>query len=346
MTTIRDIAKFAGVSVATVSRALAKPELVRPKTIEKVKEATRALGYSPNLVASNLRRQRSDTVIVIVPQIQNPFFSRIIQGIENIAHDNGMKVLLGETQERLDRLDHYASMIAQKAADGLILLGSLLPSAISDSIASGTDPGLPLVLACERFEGLASPSVAIDNVAAGALATRHLTEQRRKRIATITGPADNTLCQDRLRGYREALEAAKLPLNPDLVVEGDFSIGSGYVAMGRLLEGPLLPDAVFCANDEMAIGAQKRIREAGLSMPQDIAIVGFDDIRFASYAVPPLTTIRQPTRSIGEVAMKLLLGLFDGTMANGEHVILEHELVIRESTSIARDSQSAQTQST
>ncbi|KQX25013.1 MULTISPECIES: LacI family DNA-binding transcriptional regulator [unclassified Sphingomonas] len=332
MTNIRDIAKLAGVSVATVSRALTKPEVVRPATIEKVKRTIAALDYSPNAVASSLRRQRSDNIIVVVPNIHNPFYSGIVQGIENIAHDNGYKILLGETQDNQDRLDRYTAMIASRGADGLVLLGSLLPTVVRESINAGKESPVPLVLACERFDGLLSPSVEIDNVAASRLATEHLLGQGHERIGTISGPSANTLSVDRLQGYRAALRKSQIRFDRQLVVEGDFSIRSGYQAMLQLLALNPPPSAVVCANDEMAIGAQKAARELGLDMPEDLAVVGFDDIRFAQYAVPPLTTIAQPTIEIGETAMRLMIRVLTASVAPGERVVLPHELIVREST--------------
>lgn len=332
MTNIRDIARLAGVSVATVSRALAKPNVVRPATIEKVMRTIEALDYSPNAVASSLRRQRSDNIIVVVPNIHNPFFSGVVQGIENIAHDNGYKILLGETQDNQERLDRYTAMIASRGADGLILLGSLLPSVVQDSLADGKPSPIPIVLACERFEGLMSPTVEIDNIAASRLATEHLLELGHARVATITGPAGNSLSIDRLQGYRSALRRHRIRFDRALVVEGDFSIGSGYEGMTALLQRSPRPTAVFCANDEMAIGAQKAVRDAGLTMPGDVAVAGFDDIRFAQFAAPPLTTIAQPTVEIGETAMRLMIRALSATAVPGERIILPHQLIVRAST--------------
>ena len=336
VTNIRDIARQAGVSVATVSRVLTKPEVVRPATIEKVKRTIAALDYSPNAVASSLRRRRSENIIVVVPDIHNPFYSGVVQGIENIAHDNGYKVLLGETQHNQERLDRYTSMIAGRGADGLILLGSLLPTVVRDSVTAGRESPIPLVLACERFDGLLSPSVEIDNIAASRLATQHLIDQGHRRIATITGPNGNSLSIDRLQGYRTALRDAKIAFDRKLVAEGNFSIISGYTAMQRLLSLQQRPTAVFCTNDEMAIGAQKAAREAGLKMPQQMSIVGFDNVRFAEYAVPPLTTISQPTIEIGETAMRLMIRVLSASVMAGERAVLPHALVVRSSTAKAR----------
>ena len=332
MTTIRDIANLAGVSIATVSRALTKPELVKPATIALVRAAVEKANYRPNAVASSLRRQRSNNIIVVVPNIHNPFFSSVIQGIENVAHDNGFKILLGETQDDQHRLDLYADMLSTKSADGLILLGSLLPSIVNRALAGQLPIPIPLVLACERFDGLTCPSVQIDNVAASELATSHLVAQGHKRVATITGPLHNLLGRDRLDGFRNALRRGKLKAPKAMIVEGDFSIASGYRGMLRLLALEDRPTGVFCASDEMALGALKAIAEAGLRVPQDVALVGFDDIRFAAYSMPSLTTIAQPSLEIGESAMRLMLNLLVHPVAAAEHIILSHQLIVRDSS--------------
>lgn len=332
MVTIRDIAKRAGVSVATVSRTLREPEAVRPARRERVQQAIEDMNYAPNAIARQLRQRRNEAIIVIVPEIANPFFSGIVQSIENVAHDLGYRVLIGESQGKQERLDHYADMVMTRVADGLILLGSLLPSAVAACLEEGRPPSIPLVLACERFEGLQCPNVVIDNVAAAALAVRHLAESGSRRIATITGPLGNLLSQDRLQGYRQALAEAGLPGNEAWVVEGDFSIESGHAAMQRLFEGGAIPDGVFCANDEMAIGAMQAIRERGLMIPRGIAVVGFDDLRFGAFAAPPLTTIRQPTTELGETAMMMMDAVLHKRPLETLTVVLPHSLVSREST--------------
>ncbi|MCH7628209.1 LacI family DNA-binding transcriptional regulator [Novosphingobium percolationis] len=330
--TISEIAARAGVSVATVSRTFSHPHLVRSKTRDKVRAAIDEFGYRPNAIARNLRRQRTETVIVIVPQIQNTFFSGIIHGIEAVAHDRGYKVLLGETRGDQVRIDHYADLISTRTAEGLILLGSLLPTAVRSAMRDGAPLPIPLVLACERFEGLACPTVAIDNVAASKTAVAHLVAQGCKRIAMISGPKGNTLSEDRLAGYRAALAEAGLPRDPACEAHGDFSIETGHAAMRALLALVERPDGLFCASDEMAMGAREAIRAAGLRVPQDIAIVGFDDIRFAAFMEPPLTTMRQPAKEIGETAMQLMIDHLEGDPAACPHRVFASDLIVRQST--------------
>lgn len=335
MPTIKDVARVARVSVATVSRALATPGTVKPATREKVEAAIKRTGYRPNALASRLRRQKSDSIVVVVPSIHNPFFSNVIRGIENLAHLSGYKVLLGESQSNQDRLDSYAGMLARKEADGLILLGALLPSLLKDPVRNTAKPH-PIVSACEYFEQIQLPNVRIDNVAAAEMATDHLIRLGHARIAKITGPMHNPLSRDRMSGFQRSMERAKLPIDTQLIVNGDFSAPSGYAAMKLLLGKPDRPTAVFCANDEMAIGACRAIKETRIRIPRDISIIGFDDIRFSGYCDPPLTTIHQPQAAIGEMAMQLMIEMLqnplDAIAEPPRTIVLPHSLIVRAST--------------
>ena len=335
MANIRDIAKRAGVSTATVSRALATPGVVTAKTRALVEAAVRDLDYKPNALASSLRRLRTENIVVVVPDIHNPFFSGVVQGIEHVAHTHGHKVLLGESQNSQQRLDTYAAMLVRKEADGLILLGALLPSIVERAVSAGVVPPVPIVMACEYFTGLQAPTVRIDNVAAAATATEHLLQLGHRRIAMITGPSGNPLVKDRLKGYRQQLAKADVTVPAEYVARGDFTLQSGYQAMQKLFALPQKPTAVFCANDEMAMGAIRAAKDAGKRVPQDLSVVGFDDIQFAEYYDPPLTTIRQPRREIGETAMRLILDVFAKRNAPTT-VVLPHALVVRGSTKALR----------
>jgi LacI family repressor for deo operon, udp, cdd, tsx, nupC, and nupG len=303
---------------------------------ERVQQAIDEMNYTPDAIARQLRRRSNETIIVIVPEIANPFFSGIVQAIENVAHDLGYRVLIGETQGKQERLDYYADMVQTRVADGLILLGSLMPRIVTNALDSGQkEPPIPMVLACEHFEPLECPKVVIDNIAAAHLAVSHLIESGRRRIATITGPLDNPLTVDRLQGYRDALDEAGLPFREDWVAPGDFSIESGYSAMRSLLDAGQMPDGVFCAGDEMAVGAMHAIREAGLVIPRAIAVVGFDDLRFGAFAAPPLTTIRQPANELGETAMRMMDAVLHKRPLDQLKVVLPHVLVTRGSTAMS-----------
>ena len=327
MADIRTVAAAAGVSIATVSRVLKTPDVVTQATRDKVLAAVAATGYRPNALASGLRRAKSDNIVVVVPFIQNPFFSGVIQGIEGVAFAGGYQVLLGESQNDQKRLDSYAGMLRSKTADGLILLGAALPSQL--------DEKTPLVVACEYFPDHRLPAIRIDNVAAAPMATDHLIGLGHTRIGKIAGPAENQLSRDRLAGYRAALEAAGLAYDETLVAEGRFDVESGHVAMTKLLDLAQPPSAVFSSSDEMAIGALKAAREHGLKVPDDLSLVGFDGIRFADFCDPPLTTVVQPNVEMGAAAARLMIGILTGEEPAPEDIVLPATLLIRQSTRAA-----------
>lgn len=323
---------MAGVSTATVSRALANPEKVAEPTRNKVMSAVLETGYVVNAMARNLRRRRTNTVVVLVPDISNPFYSNIIQGIERIAHSHNFRILLGDVQQRAEREQTYVNLVMQKQADGVISLSRRLPFELAVD-QSEPDPGWPpLVMACEYYGPIDVPVVRIDNRAAAYDAVQHLLQLGHRRIAYIDGPEDFPICAERRAGYERALAEVGLDAKPTYEGQGDFSLQSGAAAMNGLLSVGERPSAVFAANDEMAIGAIKTIKAAGLSVPSDISVVGFDDIRFADYCDPPLTTIHQPRNRIGEKLMQVMLGILAGEPPVESEILLPYQLVIREST--------------
>jgi LacI family repressor for deo operon, udp, cdd, tsx, nupC, and nupG len=329
MANIKDIASLAGVSIATVSRAMSNPSVVREQTLTKIEAAVAELNYRPNMLASGLRRQRSDNIIVAAPSIFNPFTSAFVQGIENVAREAGYRVLLGITEADQVLLDSYVDMIAGKQADGLILLDTVLPSVIKQG---GGEAHPPIVAACEYPPNLAIPRVRQDNVEAVAMLVNHLAKLGHTSIAAITGPINQFMAIDRLAGYRLGLKRAGLQSDDRLIADGDFSLESGHRAMRDLLARGLPLTGVCCANDEMAIGALAALREAGIDVPGEVSVVGFDNLRFGAYSSPPLTTIDVPTIETGETAMRLMLDLLrDPTDAKRE-VILPHRLVVRGSS--------------
>ncbi len=332
MVTIKDVAKLAGVSTATVSRALAEPDKVAPRTRKRVEKAIKKTGYTTNSLASNFRRRRTRTLVVLVPDIANPFFSSIIQGIEDVALRQGYRILLGDTQQDREREKAYSALVSQRQADGIICLGMNIPFEY-DHRRKSVDPAWPpFAMACEYDGVIPVPTVAIDNRAAAREAVDHLLELGHRDIAVINGPADSPLCRDRKEGFRDALDSAGIMSGSRPVVSGDFSLASGYQAARKLLARNKPPSALFCANDEMAIGAMKAAREQGFDIPHHLSVVGFDDISFASYCYPPLTTVYQPRSLIGERVMQVMLDILNGNPPSQSRIILPHELVLREST--------------
>lgn len=328
MATIRAVAELAGVSVATVSRALQKPDLVSAKTRRRVLEAIDKTGYQPNLMAVRFRSRKSGNIVVLVPTIANTFFSKVIDGIQHAARERGYGILLCNTLGKEELENEYTQLVESFQADGVIQLRAYDPFA--RSLKRREQP--PMVNACEVMDDAKCPTVRIDNVAAARAITDHLIRHGHRRIGFIKGPSKSPLTRDRQLGYQQGLEAAGIPFDESLLSPGQFTLQSGHRAAGELITRNKPPTAIFCENDEMAIGAIQRIKEAGLRVPQDISVAGFDDISFASYCEPPLTTIAQPTEGFGVTAVNLLIDLLEGEGGNNQQVVLPYDLVVRGST--------------
>ena len=332
MSTIHEVAKRAGVSTATVSRVMSGiNHAVSPETRERVMEAVRSLRYEPNAAARNLRTLRSGQLLVMVPDISNPFFSLILKGIEDAAMRAGYSVLLGDTQHDPKREERYALMLKKKEADGLIFLGHRVPNEIVRLVKELAPRCAPVVNGCEFTPSIGLPGVHIDNARAAYEAMGHLYGLGHRRIGIVTGPLISPLSQDRLQGTM--LRAKEAGSQSTLtVLTGDFSIESGVEAAVQLLEKAEPPTAIFCFSDEMAIGAMDGARRRGLRIPEDLSIVGFDDIRFARHLSPPLTTVAQPMRAIGEGCVRLLLGILRSNTVAPASLTLPHQFVVRSTT--------------
>jgi len=329
---ISQVAKQAGVSTATVSRVVSGSSArVSALTRARVMRAVARLGYEPNSAAQNLRTQRTGKILVTVPDISNPFFSLILRGIEDAALRAGYAVLIGDTQDEPTREERYAQMLQRKEADGLIFLGHRLPKETANRFRAAARRRAPVVNGCEFSPHLGVPSVHIDNAKAAEEAMDHLYSLGHRRVAVITGPLVSPLSRDRLRGAMAGARAANARRQL-VVINGDFSIASGTTAASRLLARRPTPTAVFCFNDEMALGVLDTARRRGIRVPEDLSVVGFDDIRFARYMDPPLTTITQPMREIGEGCVRLLLEILSGRSLAPESVTLPHQLTVRSTT--------------
>ena len=333
MSTIRDVSKQAGLSIATVSRALSTPEKVSPESLKRVQAAIEKLQYRPNMLSQKFRYNSANSIVVLVPNIANLFFSTVISGIENVAQKRGFNVLLGDTRDSMQREQEFIHLVETRQADGLIQLrpyktnNSLLPKAHVTAVnASG----------CENTP---YPAVRIDNVAAAKEVMQYLISLGHKRIGMISGLKDNPHAIDRMRGYKAALAEAGIEFDPTLVAEGDFTLWSGLNASGHFSRMATPPTALFCMNDEMAIGAIKGLKSKGIRVPEDISVTGFDDLEFAKYSDPALTTIAQPAGKIGEKAAELLFQLLDGTHEGSTEFVLPYEFVIRQSTGPAPQNQ-------
>lgn len=297
------------------------------KTRKKVTKAVKELNYYPNSLARQFRTMKTKKIIVVVPDITNSFFSQVLKGIEMLARKNGYQVLLGDTENDIILEYEYLNTLYEKQVDGLILLTARIDRNIIEKITKK----YPVVLACEYIENSNFPTVSIDNFSAARKATEHLIKLGHKKISHITGPKNIVLCRDRLKGYLQAMKDYRLEIDPLLILEGDFYYKTGYNLMLKLMSIDNPPTAVFADNDEMAIGAIKAIKVNNLKVPEDIAVVGFDDIKMASICEPSITTISQPTFEIGQKAMYLLIQILNKKIIKKRNYILENKLIIRES---------------
>jgi len=322
---IGHVAVAAGVSVATVSRTLQLPEIVAEETRRRVHEAIRHIGFTPNAQARTLRTARTNLIIALVPDIANSFSSEVIRGIEQAAREHGYSVLLGDTQYSLSREQTYADMIAARQADGIITLLPHVPKLLIDG-------RFPVVSACECVEDRAITCIGVDNARSATIAVDHLLTLGHRRIALIAGPPSSPLSADRRHGYEAALRAAGARSGAALMASGDFSAESGRSAVEELLARKERFTALFCSNDEMAIGAIRGLKAHGLRVPEDISVVGFDDIRFARYTDPPLTTMAQPKNELGREALNLLLEILGDTTVPTRKRVLAADLFVRQST--------------
>ncbi|MFO6300404.1 DNA-binding transcriptional regulator CytR [Rahnella selenatireducens] len=327
--TMKDVAEQAGVSTATVSRALMNPEKVSASTRQKVDQAVMAVGYSPHALARNLKRNESRTILVIVPDICDPFFADLIKGIERTAAESGYLVLIGDCAQQNQQEKTFINLIITKQIDGMLLLGSDLPFDASKEEQRNLPP---MVMANEFAPELELPTVHIDNLTAAFEAVHYLLNLGHQRIACIEGPKHMPLCQYRSQGYIQALRRNGISVENALTAQGDFSYESGAQAVAELMALPSPPTAIFCHNDIMAIGAMFQAKKMGLRIPQDLSVVGFDDIKASRFTDPPLTTVAQPRFQLGRQAMLLLLEQLQGNLGQSGSLLLDSELVVREST--------------
>lgn len=326
MSNIRDVARLAGVSVATVSRALSNPEKVSPESLEKVHKAIAEVNYRPNMLARNFRSARAYAVVVLVPDIANPFYSLFIRALEDRAHQKGYAVLLGDTRGTPERELEYIRRVETRLADGIV---QLRPS--SEKSQNNIPPDVPCVNAC-GCEYTTGPAIRIDNRAAARSMVEYLISLGHKRIGVISGLKDNPHAIDRLEGYKEALAGAGIAFEKELIAEGDFTMWSGLNAAFQFCNMKNRPTAIFSMNDEMAIGAMQTLKNQGIKIPEDISVTGFDDIAYAKYSDPALTTISQPAEEMGKMAMDMLLKVIEGEPLSQRECVLPTEFIIRKST--------------
>lgn len=324
---IKDIARAAGVSHSTVSRALAGSALVRPQTRVRIQRLAQEMGYTPSAIARSLVRQRTETIGVVVSTVADPFVAEVVRGIEETAFDRNFSVLLCESSNDREREIAAVKMLREKRVDGIVVSAST----VGDFYMPLLDEiNVPIVLVNREQGTDYAYSVVTDDVHGGELATQYLLDLGHRRIGLITGPITSQSSANRLAAYRATIERHGLLFDPALVAAGDGRVEGGRRGAHLLLTSPLPPTAVFCYNDLTAIGAILAAKKLGLRVPQDISVVGFDDIPFAEYVDPPLTTIRQRRYEMGRLAVEMVFDLLDGLDPEA-NIFLSGELIVRES---------------
>lgn len=329
MSNIRAVAKKAGVSVATVSRAMQKPDVVSDKTRKKVEEAAREVGYKPNMMAQVFRSKKTHSILVLVPDMSNPFFARVISGIQKAARERGYNVVLGNTLNNEQTEHELAQLLLTSRTDGIIQLSARYPL---DDAEKNADVIHPIINCCECVDDDSMPTIRLDNREAAKAIVNYLAGLGHQRIGVIAGPPASPLTIERMAGYREALKNHGLQFDESLIAEGDYSLEAGETGVQLLLSREKAPTAVFCFNDEMAFGAMRGIKRAGLGVPQDISVAGFDDLPFSKYMEPALTSVRQPSEEFGPAAVSQLFKLIEGQDIQRRHQLMPFELAIRSST--------------
>ena len=329
---IKDIARLAGVSHSTVSRALRNSPLIPQKTAERIQRIAREKGYSASAVARSLVTRKTHTIGVVVTSIADPFNGEVVEGLEETANRNGYSVILATSQADPEREIAVVRSFQERRVDGIVVASSRVGSLHMNVLG---EMNIPIVLLNNQSPGAFVHSVTIDNFDGALQATKHLIGLGHRRVGYIGDRLGLQSDTERLKGYRKALTQAHLPFDKELVVHGDGKTLGAREAATRLI-GPQVPKhlratAVFCYNDMSALGLMEAAETEGIEIPRDLSIVGFDDLFFATQLRPPLTTVRQPKREIGERAMDQLLALLRGTPTENR-TLIQGELVVRRST--------------
>jgi LacI family transcriptional regulator len=326
-----DVAKLAGVSQAAVSKVLNNPTAASfpEETRQRIFKAVDTVGYQPNVLARSLRMGKTQMLGLIFPDSANPFFAEIGRHIESLAYNLGYSVILCNTGGSPERERFYADTLARKQVDGIIFVAG---GNRSDNLLLLSEHGIPVVVVDRDLSNCAVDTVLLDNFSGGVKATRHLLELGHQKVGCITGPSNVNPSAERASGFKAALQERGLPADEEMIRQGDFQLESGWKRAFEILERQEPPTAIFACNDLMAVGALRAAAELKLSVPEDLSIVGFDNIDLASYSTPPLTTIAQPTSEIGIRAVTMLVERIKDREREPRCELLEAVLIVRGSS--------------
>ena len=327
--TINDVAKQAGVSIKTVSRVINNSPEVAEETRKRILEVIKLLNYRPNALARGLMTKKTKALGVVVSDITNPYIPELVRGIADVASERGYNIVLSNTDGIREKEIEYVDVLLERRVDGLIFTSVRLES---QEVIDLQNEGFPLVLVNRQIYGARTNFVIVDSKIGSRLAVEHLIELGHKRIAHIAGPIDISVSIERLETYKETLKAHNIRVDEELIKTGNFQQDGGFNACKELLSIKEPPSAIFCANDFMALGALEYISNMGLRVPDDISILGFDDITFASLPGIELTTIKVPKYDMGHLSAKILIDEIEGKRKSIKQVVLKPELVIRKTT--------------
>ncbi|MPQ44830.1 LacI family DNA-binding transcriptional regulator [Clostridium tarantellae] len=326
---IKDVAKEAGVSIATVSRVLNDIDVVNEETKKKVLEAIKKLGYRPNIVARSLKTQRTRTVGILVPDISTQFYPEIVRGAEDVANIYNYNVMLCNSDFDLEKEKEYLRVLKEKMVDGVLYMSSSLNDNILELI---NELDLKTVLVETKDKNGELPSVTIDNISATYDSTNYLLDKELNKLAFIGVKKDgNTAWAQRFEGYKKALDERAIEVDEELMYFGNLKIRTGYEGIIEILERGQMPEGVICASDEIAIGVINALRDKGVKVPEEVSVVGFNDIYSAQVVYPRLTTVAQPMYDMGSIAMRMLIKLINQKTLEEGHFVLPYKLVERES---------------
>ncbi|HGS4859411.1 TPA: substrate-binding domain-containing protein [Vibrio cholerae] len=329
MATMKDIARLAGVSTSTVSHVINKSRFVSDEIAERVNNAAQQLNYAPSALARSLKMNRTKTIGMLVTTSTNPFFGEVVKGVERSCYHQGYNLILCNTEGDNQRMKASINTLLQKRVDGLLLMCSTLEGERLDVF--DRYPDIPVVVMDWGPILFASDKIQDNSLQGGYMAAKHLIECGHKEIGCITGPLIRHQAQMRYEGYKRALAEAGIAINPDWIVESDFECEGGYQAFEKLYQRGKLPSALFVSNDMMAMGVIQAANQRGLRVPDDLSLIGYDDVHIAKFMTPALTTIHQPKYRLGKAAVDTLLYRLENPDTTAQVVQLEPTLVVRNS---------------
>lgn len=305
MATIKDVARLAGVSTTTVSHVINKTRFVAETTQEKVKAAVQELNYAPSAVARSLKCNSTRTIGMLVTQSTNLFFSEVIDGVESYCYRQGYTLILCNTGGIYEKQRDYIQMLAEKRVDGILVMCSDLTEELLAMLDRHAD--IPKVIMDWGPESSQADKIIDNSEEGGYIATKYLIDKGHTDIACLSGHFEKLACSERIAGFRRAHQEANLSVNEDWILEGNFECDTAVLAAEKIVKMDKRPTAVFCFNDTMALGLMSRLQQRGIRIPEDISVIGYDNIELAEYFSPPLTTVHQPKRRVGKTAFEILL---------------------------------------